>query len=67
MDGKKATCYPGYEDKLIGATFTEEKVVVDGNVITSRGLGTTIPFALEIVRYFSGDEVADTIADKIIY
>lgn len=67
LDGKKATCYPGYEDKLIGATFTEEKVVVDGNVITSRGLGTTIPFALEIVRYFSGDEVADTIAQKIIW
>ena len=67
LEGKKATCYPGYEDKLLGATFTEEKVAVDGNVITSRGLGTTIPFALEIVRYFSGDEVADTIAQKIIW
>ena len=67
LEGKKATCYPGYEDKLLGATFTEEKVAVDGNVITSRGLGTTIPFALEIVRYLSGDEVADTIAQKIIW
>ena len=67
LEGKKATCYPGYEDKLLGANFIKEKVVVDGNVITSRGLGTTIPFALEIVRYFSGDEVADTIAQKIIW
>ena len=67
LEGKKATCYPGYEDKLLGATFTEEKVAVDGNVITSRGLGTTIPFALEIVRYLSGDEVAESIAQKIIW
>ena len=67
LEGKKATCYPGYEDKLLGATFTEEKVAVDGNVITSRGLGTTIPFALEIVRYLSGDEVDESIAQKIIW
>ena len=67
LDGKKATCYPGFEDKLLGADFLEEKVVVDGNIITSRGLGTAIPFSLEIVRYLLDDDVAKSIADKIIY
>ena len=67
LDGKKATCYPGFEDKLLGADFLEEKVVVDGNIITSKGLGTAIPFSLEIVRYLLDDDVAKSIADKIIY
>lgn len=67
LEEKKATCYPGFEDKLLGADFTEDKVVVDGNIITSRGLGTAIPFALEIVKYLLDDEAAKTIADKIIW
>jgi 4-methyl-5(b-hydroxyethyl)-thiazole monophosphate biosynthesis len=67
LQGKKATCYPGFEDKLIGAFSCEDEVVVDGNVITSRGMGTAIPFALEIVRYFMGDETAEELRKGIIF
>ncbi len=64
---KKATCYPGFEDRLDCKTFSEERVVVDGNVITSRGMGTSIEFALAIVRYLEGAEKADTISKGIIF
>ena len=67
LQGKKATCYPGYEDKLLGAQWIEEEVAVDGNIITSRGLGTTIPFALEIVKYLIDEKKSKEISDKIIF
>ena len=67
LEGKKATCFPGFEDKLTGAEFTEDKVAVAGNIITSRGMGTTIPFALEIVKYLIDEETADTVAGKIMW
>ncbi|MEE1305558.1 MAG: DJ-1 family glyoxalase III [Agathobacter sp.] len=67
LQGKKATCYPGYEDKLLGAQWIEEQVAVDGNIITSRGLGTTIPFALEIVKYLIDEKKSKEISDKIIF
>ena len=67
LEGKKATCHPGFEDKLLGATWLEEPVVVDGNVITSRGMGTAIAFALEIVRYFADDESVEKIKTGLVY
>jgi len=67
LEGKKATCHPGFEDKLLGAEWLEQPVVVDGNVITSRGMGTAIPFALEIVRYFKDDEAVDHIRQGLVY
>ena len=45
LEGKHATCHPGFEEKLTGATTSADEVVVDGNIITSRGMGTAIPFA----------------------
>ena len=67
LEGKKATCHPGFEDNLLGATWIEQPVVVDGNVITSRGMGTAIAFALEIVRYFKDDEAVDHIRQGLVY
>lgn len=67
LEGKKAVCYPGFEEKLLGAETSEEKVVTDGNVITSRGMGTAIPFALEIVRYFTDAETAEQMGKSILY
>ena len=46
LEGKNATCYPGMEDKLLGANWQELPVVVDGNFVTSRGVGTANAFAL---------------------
>ncbi|MCR5452993.1 MAG: DJ-1/PfpI family protein [Lachnospiraceae bacterium] len=65
--GKKATCYPGCEKDLTGAVYYDEKVVVDGNTITSRGVGTAIPFALELIAYIIGKDKADEIAKGIVY
>lgn len=67
LAGKKATCHPGFEEKLIGAVTSEDPVVVDGNIITSRGMGTAIPFALEIVRYFKDDEAVKTLRKGLVY
>jgi protein deglycase len=54
--GHKMTCYPGFEDKLKGATFVEERVVVDGTVVTSRGPGTAMEFALTLVGLLVGKD-----------
>lgn len=66
LQGKSATCYPGFEEKLLGATVKEECVVVDGNIITSRSMATAIVFALEIVRYFMGDEKVTELEQSLV-
>ena len=67
LEGKKAVCYPGMEEQLTGAKVSFDPVAVDGTVITSRGLGTAIPFALSIVQYFEGQERAKALASSVVY
>lgn len=67
LEGKNATCYPGYENKLIGAKIVEETVVKDDIFITSRGAGTAIDMALEIINIFEGKGKADEISKGILY
>ena len=67
LKGKKATCYPGFEDKLIEAEVCTDRVVRDGNITTSRGLGTAIPFALELISQLYGKEKAEEIKKSVIY
>ncbi len=67
LEGKKATCYPGHEEALHGAKHMREDVVVDGNIITSRGMGTAIDFSLAIIRKLKGAEEAKRISDQIQY
>ena len=67
LKGKSATCYPGLEDQLTGARVSKDPVVVDGNVITSRGMGTAIPFGLAIIAYFQGRDSAKAMAEKIVF
>ncbi len=62
LKDKKATCYPGFEQYLDGAMFTEKRVVRDGNVITAKGMGCAHEFALCIVEALCGKEKADEIA-----
>ncbi len=50
LKGKRATCYPGYEPELLGATPVEDRVAVDKNCITSRGAGTAADFAFAIAK-----------------
>ncbi len=67
LNGKRATSYPGFEERLTGAELKEEAVVCDGNIITSRGMGTAIPFALAITAYLIDDKTADDLANKIMF
>uniref|UniRef100_UPI004057A878 DJ-1 family glyoxalase III n=1 Tax=Agathobacter sp. TaxID=2021311 RepID=UPI004057A878 len=66
LRGKRATCYPGFEEKLLGAETNTDSVAVDGNIITSRSMATAIAFALEIVRYFMGDEKVAELSDSLV-
>lgn len=67
LNEERAACYPGFEEHLKGAEVTEEKVVVSGHFITSRGMGTAILFALQIVEQLLDKEKADRIKASIIY
>jgi protein deglycase len=62
LDDRKATCYPGFEDKFKDSTtFIDKEVVVDENIITSQGPGTAGLFALEIIKRLKGEETAETV------
>ena len=53
LDGKRATCYPGFESELKGAVITDSDVVTDGNITTGRGMTVSLPFAEELVKLFT--------------
>lgn len=67
LDGRKACCYPGMESGLSHAETNEEPVNVDGHMITSRGLGTAIPFALKLIELLCGKEKAEEIGHGVVY
>jgi protein deglycase len=56
LEGKRFTCYPGMEEGLTSGTWTEDKVVIDGALITSRAAGTAAEFAFALIRILAGDE-----------
>lgn len=67
LDGKKATCYPGCEADFSGATvYCRERVVLDGNIITSQGPGTALEFAFVIAARLVGQEMAETVRGKML-
>ena len=61
LQGKKATCYPGFESELTGVILVDDGVVTDGNITTGCGPGVAIDFALELVRVLVSAEKADEI------
>ena len=65
LDGKKATCYPGFEDKLTGAEYVDEPAVRCGNIVTSRGAGCANQFALEIIKALDSEQKANEIAESV--
>ena len=67
LKGRKATCYPGFEEDLTGAKVSFEPCIVDGNVITGRGMGCAIDFSLAIITELLNVEEANELAAKIIY
>ena len=67
LDGKVATCFPGERENLNNNSKADEKVVVDGNCITSQALGTAIDFSLEIIKQLEGDDASKAVAKAIVY
>jgi len=67
LEGKEAVCYPTLEGKLTGARIGSGPVAVDGTIITSRGVGTAIPFALALVEYLDSAARAEELAKSIVY
>ncbi len=67
LEGKRATCYPSHADRLTGAQYVKQPVVTDGNIITSRGMGTCIEFAAAIIEAMKDKAAADEVKEKIIY
>lgn len=66
LKGKKATCYTGFEDRLLGASYTGDAVCTDGRIITARGAGVALDFALELVRVLKGEETAQSLRKSIL-
>ena len=66
LAGKRATCYPGFEQYLTGATVSRGGVVVDGHVITAAGMGVALDFGLELVAILKGREVANRLREAVM-
>lgn len=65
LQGKQATCFPGFEEDLIGATHLDLPSVIDGNIITGRGAGTAIQFGLSLITVLFSAEKSLEIARQI--
>jgi len=66
LEGKKVTCHPSAADDLKAAARLPDRVVIDGNLITSQGPGTSFEFALAIVERVDGSGKANRIAHAMV-
>jgi 4-methyl-5(b-hydroxyethyl)-thiazole monophosphate biosynthesis len=67
LDGRRAVCFPGYEQELTGALVCDEAVVEDGNIITGRSAGAAMDFALRLLKALKGEEAAEEVRKAIVY
>lgn len=66
LEGKRATCYPGFEAQLRGARLEHAPVVRDGNIITSRGVGTALAFSLALVEALRDPRTAEQVGAHML-
>lgn len=66
LNNRRAACYPGLEKELTGARPVSEPVAEDGNIITSRGIGTALPFALALITRLCGPEKAAQVKKAVL-
>lgn len=67
LKGRNACSYPDFESHLEGAVVTEGPVEISDHVITSRGMGTAMDFALAVAGVLAGREKAEEVAQAIVY
>jgi len=64
--GRRVTCHPGVADQLTDTVRVEERVVIDGKLITSQGPGTAMEFALAVIAAIDGPEAANNVRAGLI-
>ena len=67
LNGRKAVCYPGFEQDLCGAEICACKVVRDGRIITAAAAGAALDFGLELLSYAAGQETSDRVRKSVLY
>ena len=67
LKDKQYTCFPGFEEKVVGGTYTGEKAVLDGKILTGRGAGAASDFGFKIVEIFRGKILADDLRRQMQY
>lgn len=63
---RTVTCFPGCEGELVCNKFVEDRVVVDGNIVTSRGAGTAEEFAFECIAQLGGRDLSEKIRKQVV-
>ncbi len=66
LNGKSAVCYPGFEDRLTGASIPDARLVLDGKILTAKGMGVATDMGLKIVELFCGKEKSDALRRAVI-
>lgn len=66
LEGKKATCFEGFEAQLKGADVTGEPVCVDGKIVTARGAGVALQFGLKLTELLCGDAAYKKLHDSMM-
>lgn len=67
LQGRRATCYPGFEKYLEGAEYTHELCTVDGNITTGEGPAAALPYAYTLLAALTDKQTADQIAEGMMY
>ena len=66
LKGKRATCFPGFEEYLEGATLSKARVVTDGRTVTAAGMGVAMEFGLALVALLQGKEAAERLRSAVL-
>lgn len=66
LENEKATCYPGFEEALIGCEYTADRTVISNKIITGKGAGAALEFSLLLLTIIKGEEVANQIKESML-
>ena len=66
LAGRRATCHPQFSTELDADVFSSDRVVVDGNLVTSRGPGTALEFALALIALLYDEQTARAVAAPLL-
>ncbi|MBO5059296.1 MAG: DJ-1/PfpI family protein [Clostridia bacterium] len=67
LEGRKYTCFPGFEQFAAGGIFSEEKAVLDGKFLTAKGAGAASDFGFKMVEIFKGKDLSESLKKQMQY